>query len=257
LFHKTREDLLDVVRDYISAGLADNECAIWAIRGTFDLAAIIEFLKSSIPEAQDRLDSGQLQVVPASEFYLNEREINAERQMADWHRRLDAALTAGWSGLRISSDTLWLQPNAWKSFGEFECTITHGIAGARIVTLCTYELGKSDVYDLLDVADWHQFSILRRHGKWQIFEAPNLPDESRKLQRRTELLDLVNKQYQGRDLLTPREREVVPAIARGFTNKEVARELGISPRTAEFHRANIMRKLQVRNLAELVALVLA
>jgi DNA-binding CsgD family transcriptional regulator len=44
---------------------------------------------------------------------------------------------------------------------------------------------------------------------------------------------------------------------RGGSNKEIAREFSISPRTVEFHRANIMRKLKVRNLAELLAKVLS
>ena len=170
--------------------------------------------------------------------------------------RLDAAIAAGWSGLRISSDTLWLQPNAWKSFGDFECSLTGGIAGSRIMVLCTYELGRSEALDLLDVAHWHQFSLLRRRGKWQIFEAPNLPDQKQELVRRSELLVLEDSEYPGQDLLTNREKQALVAIVRGLTNKEVARELGISPRTAEFHRANIMRKLAVRNLAELVAAVL-
>jgi DNA-binding CsgD family transcriptional regulator len=237
--------------------MEDKECAVWAIPDTQDREAAIESLKSSIPKVSSRLDTGQLEVVPVSQFFHNQVEINAERQMAEWHRRLDAALAAGWSGLRISTDALWLQPNVWKSFSDFECTVTKGVAGSRMVALCTYELGRSDAFDLLDVAQWHQFSILRRHGQWEVLEAPNLADERQELERRTELLDLKNKQFRGRDLLTNREKEALPAIVRGLTNKEVARELGISPRTAEFHRANIMRKLIVRNLAELVAAVLA
>jgi DNA-binding CsgD family transcriptional regulator len=45
-------------------------------------------------------------------------------------------------------------------------------------------------------------------------------------------------------------------IVRGASNKEAARALGISPRTAEFHRINIMRKLNARNAVELVGIVL-
>jgi two-component system response regulator FixJ len=42
--------------------------------------------------------------------------------------------------------------------------------------------------------------------------------------------------------LTPRERVVLGQIARGASSKEAGRALGISPRTIEFHRANIMQK---------------
>jgi DNA-binding NarL/FixJ family response regulator len=52
--------------------------------------------------------------------------------------------------------------------------------------------------------------------------------------------------------LTDREREVVQLLAEGKSNKEVADRLGISTRTAEGHRAEIMRRLKVGSLAELI-----
>ncbi len=56
--------------------------------------------------------------------------------------------------------------------------------------------------------------------------------------------------------LTPRERLVLAGIIEGRTNKEIARALNISPRTVEFHRANLVRKYAARNTAELVRKVL-
>ena len=52
--------------------------------------------------------------------------------------------------------------------------------------------------------------------------------------------------------LTAREREVVQLLAEGNSNKEVAVRLGISVKTAEAHRGNIMRKLNLHSVAELV-----
>lgn len=52
--------------------------------------------------------------------------------------------------------------------------------------------------------------------------------------------------------LTPREREVLQLLAEGRTNKEVADVLGIGVKTAETHRTNLMRKLSVRSLPDLV-----
>lgn len=52
-------------------------------------------------------------------------------------------------------------------------------------------------------------------------------------------------------LLTPREREVLRLVAEGHTNGEIASLLRISPRTVETHRANLMRKLDLHNQAEL------
>jgi DNA-binding NarL/FixJ family response regulator len=52
--------------------------------------------------------------------------------------------------------------------------------------------------------------------------------------------------------LTPREREIVQLLAEGKSSKEVAESLTISVKTAETHRANIMRKLDLHSVSELV-----
>ncbi len=57
--------------------------------------------------------------------------------------------------------------------------------------------------------------------------------------------------------LTKRQREVFERVVRGETNKAIARELGISPRTVEIHRAQIMEKLKAHSLSQLVRMALA
>lgn len=53
-------------------------------------------------------------------------------------------------------------------------------------------------------------------------------------------------------VLTPREREIVQLVAEGKSTKEVADKLKIAPKTAETHRTNIMRKLNLHSVSELV-----
>jgi DNA-binding CsgD family transcriptional regulator len=63
--------------------------------------------------------------------------------------------------------------------------------------------------------------------------------------------------FPGHEPLTARERDVLELFSSGASNKEAGRQLGISPRTIEFHRANIMKKLGAKNAPELVRIVLA
>jgi two-component system response regulator FixJ len=56
------------------------------------------------------------------------------------------------------------------------------------------------------------------------------------------------------DLLTVREREVLEGLMAGLSNKHLARQLGISLRTVEMHRANMMTRLDAGSLAEAVTL---
>ena len=60
----------------------------------------------------------------------------------------------------------------------------------------------------------------------------------------------------GPDNLTPREREIVTLVAYGHTNKEIASTLGITVKTVETHKTNVMQKLEITSRAELVRFAL-
>lgn len=55
--------------------------------------------------------------------------------------------------------------------------------------------------------------------------------------------------------LSPRELEVARRVVEGMTSKQIGRELGISPRTVEIHRSNMMHKIGARNTAEAAVLL--
>lgn len=57
--------------------------------------------------------------------------------------------------------------------------------------------------------------------------------------------------------LSPRERDVLEGLVDGKANKVIAFDLGISPRTVEIYRANLMTKMQARSLSELVRMALS
>ena len=56
--------------------------------------------------------------------------------------------------------------------------------------------------------------------------------------------------------LTPREHLVLARVVEGLSSKEIARALDLSPRTIEFHRANLLRKCAAKNTAHLALKVL-
>jgi FixJ family two-component response regulator len=69
-------------------------------------------------------------------------------------------------------------------------------------------------------------------------------------EQQAEILD-VHKRYQ---TLTPREREVMALVVSGLLNKQIASEIGASEATVKIHRGNMMQKMHVGSLIELVRL---
>lgn len=81
-----------------------------------------------------------------------------------------------------------------------------------------------------------------------VYQAQERDRQSRRAQaQRQSLQELFNT-------LTPRERQVFEMVAAGKLNKEIAFDLGTVEKTVKVHRANLMRKLKCRSLAELVRL---
>src|SRR4051794_17072924 len=74
--------------------------------------------------------------------------------------------------------------------------------------------------------------------------------------RRTRVERRSGVRFQGAELLTAREIDVLEQIAQGASNEEAAQSLGISRRTVESHRASILEKLGARNTAALIRIVL-
>jgi FixJ family two-component response regulator len=73
-----------------------------------------------------------------------------------------------------------------------------------------------------------------------------------KERRRITSSQALGRRHEGLAQLTPREREVMDLIVQGQHNRDIGRQLGISVRTVEVHKARLMDKLGARNLAELI-----
>jgi two-component system response regulator FixJ len=85
----------------------------------------------------------------------------------------------------------------------------------------------------------------------------SLEEGYRRLDRKGATEDRMRDSSVRLQALTPRERDVLDGLAQGLPNKTIAYDLGISPRTVEIHRANLMTKLEVRSLSEALRIAFA
>jgi DNA-binding CsgD family transcriptional regulator len=255
LFYETKDDLLDTNAAYIQAGLDSNEYCVWVISQPIMLDEAWAVLRRDVPDLEQRTASGQLEILVGYDWYLKRDEVDSKRIITGWHEKLHFALDKSFDGLRISGNAFWLQSKHWREFYEYEQDLDDSLHDRQMIALCTYPLGSSRAVDLLDVAHAHQFSIARRQGQWEFLETPDLKQAKREIRNLSDALLVLSRPFAGHELLTKRERIILAQIVRGASSKEAGRSLNISPRTVEFHRANIMQKLGAKNAADLVRIV--
>jgi DNA-binding CsgD family transcriptional regulator len=256
LFYETKQDLLETNVDYFKAGLENGEYGLWAISDPVSLEEATEALRRGIPDFDRYLACGNIELAAGYDWYLPGGQFELGKIIQGWHRKHYGALAAGHEGLRISGNALWQHTDLWRDFCDYERALDNSMVGQRMLILCTYSLGTSRAGDILDVARAHQCTIARRNGEWDFLEVPTLARTRNEIRVLNGDLDVLSQEFPGREILTAREKVILAQIVRGASSKEAARTLRISPRTVEFHRANIMHKLNVKNTIELVRLVL-
>lgn len=245
LFYETQDDLIDAATRFFGPGLDGNELCVWAVPDRLAPAAAAARLRAGIAGFDDHVAAGRMRLFTGTDWY-SDGEPDAIARAAFWSDLIARALAEGYAGLRASGDALWLGGRE-RDVLPYERAVGRVAAGRPLLALCTYDLTMSRGVDVLDIARLHSVAVVRRRGDWQLFEAPALkapagPD--------TDALARAGA-FPGHEQLTERERVVLSLLLKGVSSKEVARDLGISPRTAEFHRANIIGKLGARNTTDL------
>jgi DNA-binding CsgD family transcriptional regulator len=257
VFFATAEDLFEIVADYFQAGLSGNESCLWVTSDPFPIDEALKRLARLIPDFDRYVADGAVELTAGAKWYLTNDELDIERVTSMWLQKADAAREAGFTGLRVVGNAFWLQNKYWERFSDYEDQLSDQVRGRRIMILCVYPLHEASASDVLDVTKAHDFSIALRNGRWEFLESPEMVIARREIDRLQQAIDILSLPFPGRAKLTPRERVTLAQIVRGASNKEAARALEISPRTVEFHRGNIMRKLGAHNLAELMSVVLS
>jgi DNA-binding CsgD family transcriptional regulator len=241
---------------YFEAGLKSNEFCVWTISDPITETDAKNALRLAVPDLDRQLAAGRIEILQGTEWYLKGGQFDLKRIINGWSEKLLGALAKGYEGMRVSGNAFWMETSHWNAFCEYERELDRSLAGQKMIVLSTYSLRASRAVDILDVARAHQCSRARRNGDWEFLETPELRQAKQEIKRLNGALDILSKPFAGHESLTPRERVTLAQIVRGASSKEAARTLGISPRTIEFHRANVMQKLGARNTADLVRRVL-
>jgi DNA-binding CsgD family transcriptional regulator len=257
VFYDTKNDLLETNASYIEAGLSGNEFCVWAVSEPTSVGDAEAFLRQNIAEFDRYQAAGQLEILPGYDWYLRGDEFDPQRITGGWRDKLRFGLSNGFDGMRVSGNAFWMEAKLWNEFLEYELELDRSISDQKMIVMCTYSLHASRAIDLLDVTRAHNCTVARRGGDWEFLESPELRQARAEIKKLRGGMDVLSKPFPGHERLTPQERVVLAQVVRGASSREASRTLGLSPRTVEFHRMNIMQKLGAKNVADLLLIVLA
>lgn len=255
LFYETERDLIDTCAGYFAAGLRAQEMCVWVLVESVTVEAARRGLQDAVPDFARHEANGGIKLLSGDDLVVRGGAVDASRVIEHWGYLVEHAREHGYDGLRVSANA-WAATGAWQQYCAFEQEIVAALSGRPILVLGTYDLGASRAVEVLDVVRLHHLTVARRHGDWQFMETPELVQANAQIRRLNDALAIMSVPFPGQELLTERERGVLAQMVTGASSKEIAREFGVSPRTVDFHRANILQKLGARNTAEAIHMVL-
>jgi PAS domain S-box-containing protein len=171
LFYETRDDLADILLPYFKAGLENNEFCLWVTSEPLAREEAVRKIGKAVPHFDRFLKSGQIEIVPHDEWYLKDGVFNLRHVLDGWIEKLEGALAKGYSGLRATGNTAWLESKDWTDFYQYEREIDSIIGEYNMMALCTYSLEKCGASDVLDVVKNHEFALLKHKGAWDLIES--------------------------------------------------------------------------------------
>jgi DNA-binding CsgD family transcriptional regulator len=243
IFYETKNDLLDILVPYFKTGVENNELCV-CYGGAYEFNTIAEAkrrLSKKLPEINELVRSGKAEILERTDWFAGNGNINIPKTVDRFQKKLDYALRRGFTGLRFHGSSAWLKAGSGEGrFRDYEQKLDLLLANQPAICACTFPLFLTGAEQILDAARTHQFALTVRHGKWKKVEIRDSHDARREA-------------WKGKlQQLTFRQREILQLIAEGKNTKQIAGLLGISVKTVEAHRLQLMRRLKIHNVPDLV-----
>jgi hypothetical protein len=122
-FYQTKQDLLDILVPYFKAGLENNEFCMWITAEPLNEEEATEAMLKAVPDFAQYAARGQIEILPHTNWYLQDGVFDGQRVLDGWVDKLNQALARGYAGLRLTGNTFWLERNGWEDFTEYETEV--------------------------------------------------------------------------------------------------------------------------------------
>jgi DNA-binding CsgD family transcriptional regulator len=242
VFYSSPQHLVKLLVPYFKTGLLHNEFCLWVTSKDLPVSDARKAIRKSLPKAEEiRLES-QMEIFSQSEWYLKHQKFDTAGVQKAWMKKFSYAMDQGYEGLRVCGIVPWLKSKQLQEFEHYERKIDKVFARKRILTICAYSIRQYTIEELMNALRYHGFVLIQIQDHWQLIEV----SERQPTVTSTE-------DY---GMLTARERQVMRLVAEGMSSAEIASNFGISVRTVEAHRSNLMRKLRLKNQFDFIRFAL-
>jgi hypothetical protein len=137
-FYRDKEDLADCLISFFRAGLDSNDSCIWITAEPLTEQDAVARLSAAYPGTQRAIESGQLAIFGANEWYLRTAGNSPQEILNLWLAAEEKATSDGFAGLRISGNTSFLDESSFQEFLVYERLCNEAFSKRRIIALCSY-----------------------------------------------------------------------------------------------------------------------
>jgi two-component system, sensor histidine kinase PdtaS len=172
--YDTPNDMADVLVPYFKVGLERNELCHWVTSDHLGVEDAKSALRAAFPMLDQAVKQGRITIMDRRDWYTRDTGFNPAAVVDGWLAHEEEARSLGYSGYRLTGDTLWLEDHQWDAFTGYEKLVNEAFGSRRMIALCTYCMGKCGASEVLDVVSNHAFAVARRRGDWQVVESPSI-----------------------------------------------------------------------------------
>jgi PAS domain S-box-containing protein len=169
-FYQNKQDLIATIIPYFQAGLQNNEFCMWIAADNLKSEEIRQALTKTVKGFSAYVKKGQIEIVPYSEWYLQDGFFDGGRVLVAWEEKLNRALKKGFDGLRFASNNSWLPKKDWCSFAKLGEGLNNVIGNYKMIALCAYSLDLCNAAEIIDVMRNHEFALINQSDKLEIYE---------------------------------------------------------------------------------------
>lgn len=168
--YETQKDLVNILIPYFKAGLENNEFCMWVTSEPFTEEEVKRAMKKALPDFDQFLNKGQIEIIPYNEWYLKSGRFNSKRVLNGWVEKHNQALVKGYEGLRLTGNMFWLEKKDWRDFSNYEEAINNVISNYRMLVICSYPFDKCGAFEMVDIFNTHSSLLIRKRGQWEVIE---------------------------------------------------------------------------------------